>query len=349
MAFNIIFQRNNSETIKVTKDLTDLVTLNGVLRDGSSIINPVILVEGDLTALKATNYFTIPQFGRSYFLGNMVSVRAGLIEVSGHVDVLSSFAVDIKANKGIIYRQEEKWNLYLNDGVLEVYQNPIVTTHEFPNGFSGQSYVLALAGRRSGGSGGPGIIPGAGGSSDEAKTSRGLLEYAIAQLGNPYWFGTFGQIADQTLLNNRRASYPNYYTATDFPSQFGQRVHDCVGLIKGYRWSDTPTSAPVYNPAQDVSAQGLFAQCSTTFGAIGDTNWTTLYSTYPGICVFIRQLNPDTGKVEITHVGVSAGDGTVIEARGHAYGVVRTNLTDRPWTYWGMPDWLEDNTGVPYN
>ena len=27
------------------------------------------------------------------------------------------------------------------------------------------------------------------------KTATGLVEYAIAQLGKPYWYGTFGQTA----------------------------------------------------------------------------------------------------------------------------------------------------------
>lgn len=33
------------------------------------------------------------------------------------------------------------------------------------------------------------------------------------------------------------------------------------------------------------------------------------------------------------------GNGEVIEARGHAYGVVKTKLKDRAWTSWGeLPD-----------
>lgn len=35
------------------------------------------------------------------------------------------------------------------------------------------------------------------------------------------------------------------------------------------------------------------------------------------------------------HVGVYIGNGEVIEARGHAYGVVKTKLKDRPWVNWG--------------
>jgi hypothetical protein len=34
------------------------------------------------------------------------------------------------------------------------------------------------------------------------------------------------------------------------------------------------------------------------------------------------------------HVGIYIGNGEVIEARGHAYGVVKTKLARRPWKRW---------------
>ena len=85
------------------------------------------------------------------------------------------------------------------------------------------------------------------------KTGQGLKEYAIAQLGKPYWWGTFGQRADGALYAQKKAQYPDHYTATDFSSQYGRKVHDCVGLIKGYRWSDTPESTPKYVGAPERS------------------------------------------------------------------------------------------------
>jgi len=334
MAFSIELQRNDSEKNALDKTLVTLNTVNGELKDSTSIINPVFIFEGDLASLREVNYLSVPQFLRSYFVDDIVSYRQNLVAVSCHVDVLSSFKSYIRENKGIVFRQETNWNLYLNDGVLEVYQNPIVTTHEFPNGFDAESYVLALAGRADGG-----LQPGSGGDSPGVKNCNGLLNYARAQLNKPYWYGTFGQTADATLYENRKAAYPAYYTATDFSSQYGERVHDCVGLIKGYRWSDTPTSAPTYIGAQDVNAAGLYAQCSAKRGSIGDYSWEQVYHAYPGVCVFYANFE---------HVGVSVGDGTVIEARGHAYGVQQNNLTDRPgFTLWGIPDWLRDSKEQP--
>lgn len=157
-----------------------------------------------------------------------------------------------------------------------------------------------------------------------SKTGKGLAEYAIAQLGKPYWYGTFGQAANAGLLAEKRQQYPGYYTAGDFPAQFGQKVHDCVGLIKGYLWCDTPDSEPIYKAAQDVAVSGLYMVCPES-GSI-DT-----MPDIPGVCVFMRDMS---------HVGVYVGDGYVVEATGLARGVVKTKLAGRGWGLWGKPRWI---------
>lgn len=146
MSFDIVIQTNNSEDNKVDKDITDILTASGVLRDGTSIIDPVILIAKDLTDLISCNYITISEFGRSYFVRDIRTVRTGLCELTCHVDVLYSFKDEIRNNTGIIRRQENDWNLYLNDGSFRVYQNPTVLTKAFPSGFSTLNYVLAVAG-----------------------------------------------------------------------------------------------------------------------------------------------------------------------------------------------------------
>ncbi len=158
-----------------------------------------------------------------------------------------------------------------------------------------------------------------------SKTAAGLAAYCAAQLGRPYWWGTFGNTATAQLYYEKKAQYPGYYTAGDFMGQIGQRVHDCVGLVKGYLWSAGPDSVPVYTPSQDVNVPGLYARCARR-GPIG------AMPEQPGVCVFMGDMS---------HVGVYAGGGEVIEARGHAWGVVKTKLRERGWRYWGMPDWID--------
>ncbi len=146
MAFSIRLERNNSERERLTKDVQTIMTVSGVLKTETSIIDPVIMIECDLDAVVNCNYMTIPAFGRSYFVNNIRSIRNGLVEFSCHCDVLSSFASQIRNNTAIIKRQENDWNLYLNDGTFKVYQNPNVLTRAFPSGFTTQEFVLAVAG-----------------------------------------------------------------------------------------------------------------------------------------------------------------------------------------------------------
>ena len=89
----------------------------------------------------------IPAFGRYYHITGIRSIRAGLVEVSAHVDVLGTYATEIRELSAIIHRQENSWDLYFNDGILRTRQNPIVYTYPFTTGFSGNSYVFACAGK----------------------------------------------------------------------------------------------------------------------------------------------------------------------------------------------------------
>ena len=157
------------------------------------------------------------------------------------------------------------------------------------------------------------------------KTGAGLAAYAIRQLGRPYWWGTYGQVASQALLNAKRQQYPDSYRGSQYASQFGQKVHDCVGLIKGYLWCDDPDGVPRYNASQDVAVSGLWAQCNRR----GPLN---TIPEIPGVCVFNGSLG---------HVGVYIGKGEVVEAMGQDYGVVKTQLHARNWTNWGMPRWID--------
>lgn len=144
--FNITLYRNYSEKNRVGKNLEEVVTLSGTLKDECSIIDPVIIIEADPVQIGGTNYLYIPVFGRYYFIQNFVIVRTNLIRLECHVDVLESFADGIKACSAIISKQENLWNLYINDGTFKTYQNPMVLTKPFPQGFGTWEFVLGVAG-----------------------------------------------------------------------------------------------------------------------------------------------------------------------------------------------------------
>lgn len=143
---DIILQINNSEKNRLDKNVTDIVTLSGTLRESTSVVDPKIVIEGDLSSFVNCNYMTIPVFNRSYFVNNITSINNNLFEISAHVDVLSTYKSQIRQNSAIIARQEKKWNLYLNDGVFKTYQNPHIVTKAFPSGFTEQHFIFSVAG-----------------------------------------------------------------------------------------------------------------------------------------------------------------------------------------------------------
>lgn len=160
--FTISFYQNKSATNVVNKDIsTHIVDAQGVLRKQSSVIDPAIIVQTDGNSLWANgaNYCYIEAFARYYYITNMIAVSGTwesqteinpgqLWEIHMHVDVLMSYADGIKQQKAVVARQEQRYNLLLDDGFFMTYQNPKIQTKYFsnPTPFETQEFVLVVAG-----------------------------------------------------------------------------------------------------------------------------------------------------------------------------------------------------------
>ena len=142
----IEFYVNQSEKNRLDKTLVSAFNLNGELKEDCSIIDPVIKVVADVSSMSSVNYMYIASFSRYYFINNVISINNEICEVHAHVDVLSTYKDEIRAQRAVVSRQEKKWNLYLNDGVFKTYQNPYIITKAFSSGFTSQHFVLSIAG-----------------------------------------------------------------------------------------------------------------------------------------------------------------------------------------------------------
>ena len=142
----IEFYVNQSEKNRLDKTLVSAFNLNGELKEDCSIIDPVIKIAADVSTMASVNYLYIASFGRYYFINNVISINNDICEVHAHVDVLTTYKDEIRAQNAIVARQEKKWNLYLDDGVFKTYQNPYIITKAFSSGFTSQHFVLSIAG-----------------------------------------------------------------------------------------------------------------------------------------------------------------------------------------------------------
>ena len=144
----LILYENKSDEIKMNKELTTIATYNGYMRDESSFTNPTVLIEGvfNITNNSNANYMFLPDYRRYYYITDIIQKRSNLVEIHARVDVLMSFKNEIKTCSGIIKKSSNKYNLYLDDGSLKIYQNKLLITKEFPSGFSNPHFVMISAG-----------------------------------------------------------------------------------------------------------------------------------------------------------------------------------------------------------
>ena len=145
---DVIFYTNDSPDNEVTKTLTQQYSATGELHENCSIINPVITCEvANITAAKIPliNYAYISDFGRYYFVRNITFIGK-LVRFDMHVDVLSSFATELKNHNAIVARQQNKYNLYLQDGMIKTYANPHIEIKQFPGAFTEYEFIFSVVG-----------------------------------------------------------------------------------------------------------------------------------------------------------------------------------------------------------
>lgn len=166
------------------------------------------------------------------------------------------------------------------------------------------------------------------------KTNSNLVEYVKAKVGCYYWFGTFGQLSSQKgLLEAKRNQYPKYYTASDFQKQVNnpKQVFDCSGLIKAFLWTSSIDDVhPKYDAKTDYGATAFYNHC-TKKGRIAS------FDHVAGRLVFKGKDS------KMSHVGVYVGNGKIVEAKGHASGVIMSDL-DANWTHWGQCNLIAEDT-----
>lgn len=137
----------SDENNKINKSLSNGTILTGTMRDSSSIMSPVVLVEGN--SFNAYNYAYIPQFDRYYFIKEITNYRNNLWILTLEVDVLMSFKSSI-LNMHCIFIETETTGAdrYLSD--TRVWVNKVKDKTDiltFPNGLleTGE-YILITAG-----------------------------------------------------------------------------------------------------------------------------------------------------------------------------------------------------------
>lgn len=122
MSFSVSIGTCASEKRALDKSFSAVTTATGTLRNESNVVNPSILVEVGVGTIATCNYMEIPTFGRKYYITDMTSMGDHLTLVSGHCDVLSTYAECIRQNTAIVARSatQGNWNLLMTDNQIKL-------------------------------------------------------------------------------------------------------------------------------------------------------------------------------------------------------------------------------------
>ena len=175
---------------------------------------------------------------------------------------------------------------------------------------------------------------------DEAK------KWALEHVGCPYVYGATDKICTPKYRQARANQYPEYAEKikNNCPRMSGKAV-DCTEC----RWYDKETGKgkEAFDCAQFtrwcMNAVGI-KLVSGANGQWKQTLWVEAGSidTIPRnkLCLVYRE--DSDGKKH--HAGVYLGDGWIVHAKGHDYGVVKELLGNPKFTHWGIPAGLYDES-----
>lgn len=138
---------NNQDRRIINKVFSSRASLSGSLKNSSSIVDPVIVVEYDPATMSTFNYMYIPSFNRYYYITDVVVISNTIVEIHAHCDVLKSFASEILSSIGIITKSSSSsvYSLLINDGSMNVYQPTLCQQKIFSNGFDPDAFQFVLA------------------------------------------------------------------------------------------------------------------------------------------------------------------------------------------------------------
>lgn len=137
---------NVSENNKLEKRIDELEVIDIAFKGNDSVTNPVIKFKVSDT-VKIANYMWIEDYKRYYFITDKRPLTGGMWAVTGHVDVLMTWRVNIRQLSGIVKESANLGNNYLpgNQWVSSVKDSTYIK--QFPGQLLDDGeYILITAG-----------------------------------------------------------------------------------------------------------------------------------------------------------------------------------------------------------
>lgn len=162
-----------------------------------------------------------------------------------------------------------------------------------------------------------------------------LTAWALSKVGSPYVMGGTGKRCTPAYRKARAAQYQGSAAAIEQQCQVmsgkkitcdgckydGMDCYDCAQLVR-------------YG-CKAAGIDGLDISGANSQWVRGDWDEKGAIADMPegAVCILYRQDSDG----RMGHTGICLGDGTIVHAKGHAYGVVHDKVSAGRWTHYAIP------------
>lgn len=129
-ALSITFYTFTDDPKVANKQLTTVGTASGTFRASVDVLRPSFVVTS--APVGNANYCYIEGLNRYYYITGVEKLTNGLTLIRLYVDVRQSFYSQLIANKGIVKRQENNYDMYLNDDAIPIGAKKTVSVYTYP-------------------------------------------------------------------------------------------------------------------------------------------------------------------------------------------------------------------------
>lgn len=169
-----------------------------------------------------------------------------------------------------------------------------------------------------------------------------LKAWALSKVGSPYVMGGTGKRCTPVYRKARAAQYPDSAAGIKKYCQVMSGKRDTCDGCK-YSGMDCYDCAQLVRyGCQAAGIEGLNISGATSQWKRGEWAEKGELAQMPAgaVCILYRQ--DSSGKMG--HTGICLGDGTIVHAKGTAYGTVHDQVSAGRWTHYAIPRGLEQET-----
>ena len=136
---------NESERNQLDKIITSKLSDTIVIKEEVDVLNPVVYIKTS-TDITGVNYMKLDD--RYYYAHVQLLPGGDIYKVTGETDPLMTFKDAIRNNTGLISRNQNFYNRFLNDERVKLNAYEQVKTLKFSSGFSKtmQYYLITIGG-----------------------------------------------------------------------------------------------------------------------------------------------------------------------------------------------------------